>query len=74
MKEKNPNMLRPPNRADGRGSLNSLAALRLDQSGQVEHSEYIVRNSAQLLPMFAIYTVDRHRPGCGCTHCRPPAR
>ena len=59
--------LMPPERPDGRGALNSVAALRTDQGGCVEHSEYIVYQSSQCLPEYAIWY--KHGEGCACTHC-----
>ena len=59
--------LMPPERPDGRGALNSVAALRTDQGGCVEHSEYIVYQSSQCLPEYAIWY--KHASACRCTHC-----
>jgi len=59
--------LMPPERPDGRGPLNSVAALTHQQGGVVEHPEYMVYASSQCLPMFAIWY--KHHANCGCTHC-----
>jgi len=57
----------PPERPDGRGPLNSVAALTLQQGGVVEHPEYMVYKDSQCLPVFAIWY--KHGARCGCTHC-----
>ena len=61
------NILMPPERSDKRGPLNSVTALRTDQGGVVEHSEFIVYKESQCLPEFAIWY--KHKDGCNCTHC-----
>ena len=45
--------------------LNSVAALRTDQGGVVEHSEFIVYKESQCLPEFAIWY--KHKDGCART-------
>ena len=60
-------MMRPPERPDGRGPLDSVLALTQTEGGVVEHREYVVYKEAQLLPQFVIWY--KHEPGCACTHC-----
>ena len=43
-------MLRPPERADGRGPLSSVVALTLREGGVVEHPEFIVYKETQVGP------------------------
>jgi len=59
--------LMPPERPDGKGALNSVVALTKNQGGVVEHSEYIIYQSAQCLPQYAIWY--KHSDSCECTHC-----
>lgn len=60
---------RPPERADGKGPLDSVRALTQGVGGCVEHPEFMVYKSTQVLPMYLIRY--RHRDGCRCTHCDP---
>ena len=62
-----PTAQRPPDRADSRGSLNSVVAITQPNGGCVEYPEYIVYKEAQALPQFAIWY--KHTQACGCTHC-----
>ena len=62
-----PKMLRPPERADGRGPLSSVVARTLHDGGCVEHPEFIVYKETQVLPEYMIYY--RHAAACACTHC-----
>lgn len=66
-KEPCPSATRPPERADGRGPLNSIVAVTQANGGCVEHPEFIVFKEAQALPEFAIWY--KHRAGCQCTLC-----
>ena len=60
-------ILRPPERPDKRGPLNSVRAPSVDQGGCVEYNEYIVYKDAQAYPEFRI--VYEHISTCQCTHC-----
>ena len=60
-------ILRPPERPDKRGPLNSVRALSLDQGGCVEFLEYIIYKDAQAYPEFRISY--EHTSTCQCTHC-----
>ena len=57
---------KPPDRLE-RIPFDSVAALRTDQGGVVEHSEYIVYKDSQCLPEYAIWY--KHASACRCTHC-----
>ena len=60
---------RPPERPDGRGPLDSVRALTREQGGCVDHPEYMVYESGQVLPQYLVRY--RHRTGCKCSHCGP---
>jgi len=60
-------MLKPPERSDERGPLNSVIAEIIARGGAVEHPEYIVYKEGQSLPEYAIWYT--HLPECRCTHC-----
>lgn len=62
-----PGVLRPKERRDGRGPLNSVVARTLRSGGVVEHPEYIVFKESQALPEFMIHY--KHAEACQCTHC-----
>jgi len=64
--------LKPPERTDGRGPLNSVVALTQSNGGCVEHPEFIVYKEAQALPEYAIWYT--HHECCLCTHCIARAR
>jgi hypothetical protein len=54
--------IRPPEREDGRGPLNSTVAATTREGGCVEHPEFIVFKEAQALPEYAVW----YRHGAGC--------
>lgn len=60
-------LMKPPEREDGRGPLNSVVAATFENGGSVEHPEFIVYDKAQVLPEYAIWYT--HAQGCACTHC-----
>jgi len=62
-----PDLLKPPERDDGRGPLNSVVAETSQRGGAVEHPEYVVYKETQALPEYAIWY--RHLDECRCTHC-----
>ena len=59
--------MRPPDRPDGRGPLNSISAVTIVDGGCVEYPEFIAFDKGQTLPQFAIWY--KHAPLCKCTHC-----
>ena len=75
-----PKALKPPERPDGRGPLNSVVALTHDQGGAVEHPEYIVYKESQALPEYAIWSAHAQpnthplAPVALCAHAHVHAR
>jgi hypothetical protein len=66
-KQASPKMVKPPERNDGRGPLNSVVGLTHEQGGVLDHPEMIVYRESQALPEYMIWY--RHQPTCLCTHC-----
>ena len=60
---------RPPERADGKGPLDSVRALTWEAGGEVQYPEFMVYKNAQVMPQFLIRY--KHGCGCKCTHCDP---
>ena len=56
-----PNLSMPPNDAD------SVTALRSDETGCLDHREYVVYERAQAVPEYRIFYA--HAAGCECSRC-----
>ena len=64
-KEYNRQLLKPPDRPDGRGPFSSVMGLTKDQEGVLEHPEFVIYDRWQSLPQYAIWY--KHESACKCT-------